>query len=49
MYYTHNITPERLQKLTENYQVSNKKIKEAIQKNLPLSAEKGIKKTIASF
>ncbi|MGY8908602.1 MAG: NAD-dependent epimerase/dehydratase family protein [Flavobacteriales bacterium] len=43
------INSERLQKLTENYEVSNKKIKKAIQKNLPLSAEKGIQKTIASF
>tara|TARA_R110002051_G_scaffold238375_2_gene299128 strand:+ start:19860 stop:20783 length:924 start_codon:yes stop_codon:yes gene_type:complete len=43
------INSERLQKLTENYTVSNKKIKKAIQKNLPLSAEKGIQKTIASF
>ncbi|WP_339882857.1 NAD-dependent epimerase/dehydratase family protein [Polaribacter vadi] len=43
------INSERLQKLTENYEVSNKKIKEVIQKNLPLSAEKGIQKTIASF
>ena len=43
------INSERLQKLTENYAVSNKKIKKAIQKNLPLSTEKGIQKTIASF
>ncbi|WP_299666365.1 NAD-dependent epimerase/dehydratase family protein [uncultured Polaribacter sp.] len=43
------INSERLQKLTENYEVSNLKIKEAIQKDLPLSAEEGIKKTIASF
>ena len=43
------INSERVQKLTENYQVSNLKIKKAIQKNLPLSAEKGLQKTIASF
>ena len=43
------VNSEKLQKLTENYQVSNEKIKKAIQKELPLSAEKGIKKTIASF
>ena len=43
------VNSERLQKLTENYQVSNYKITKAIQKNLPLSAEKGIKKTISSF
>lgn len=43
------INSERLQKLTENYVVSNIKIKKAIQKSLPLSIEKGIQKTIASF
>ncbi|PQJ73662.1 nucleoside-diphosphate-sugar epimerase [Polaribacter butkevichii] len=43
------INSERLQKLTENYEVSNLKIKKAMQKNLPLSAEKGLQKTIASF
>ena len=43
------VNSERLQKLTENYEVSNLKIKKAMQKNLPLSAEKGFKKTIASF
>tara|TARA_R110000787_G_scaffold272848_5_gene380392 strand:- start:1002 stop:1925 length:924 start_codon:yes stop_codon:yes gene_type:complete len=43
------VNSERLQKLTENYEVSNMKIKKAIQKNLPLTAEKGIEKTIASF
>jgi nucleoside-diphosphate-sugar epimerase len=43
------INSERLQKLTENYEVSNDKIKKAIQKELPLSAKKGIQKTIGSF
>ena len=43
------INSERLQKLTENYEVSNLKIKKAIQKELPLSAKEGIKKTIVSF
>lgn len=43
------INSERLQKLTENYKVSNTKIKKAIQKELLLSTEKGIEKTIASF
>jgi len=43
------INSERVQKLTENYVVSNAKIKKAMQKNLPLSAEKGLEKTIASF
>ena len=43
------INSERLQKLTENYEVSNAKIKKAIQKELPLTTKKGIEKTIASF
>ena len=43
------INSERLLKLTENYEVSNLKIKNAIQKNLPLSSSEGIRKTIASF
>ena len=43
------LNSERLQKLTEDYEVSNLKIKNAIQKELPLSAHEGIKKTIASF
>lgn len=43
------LNSDRLQKLTENYVVSNKKIKEAIQKDLPLSAKEGIINTIKSF
>ncbi|WP_282071729.1 NAD-dependent epimerase/dehydratase family protein [Polaribacter atrinae] len=43
------VNSERLQKLTENYEVSNTKIKKALQKELPLSVKEGIKKTIASF
>ena len=43
------INSERLQKLTENYEVSNLKIKEGIKKDLPLSTKEGIEKTIASF
>lgn len=43
------INSERLLKLTENYVVSNSKIKKAIQKKLPLSSKEGIKKTITSF
>ena len=43
------INSERVQKLTENYCVSNKKIKKAIGKELPLTAEEGIKRTIQSF
>jgi nucleoside-diphosphate-sugar epimerase len=42
-------TTERLKKLTENYIVSNKKIKEAINKELPLSSEAGLKLTAESF
>jgi len=44
-----SINSERLLKLTENYEISNLKIKNAIQKKLPLSSSEGIKKTIASF
>jgi nucleoside-diphosphate-sugar epimerase len=43
------LNTERLQKLTENYIVSNKKIKQAISKPLPLSAKDGLLKTINSF
>ena len=43
------INSERLQKLTENYEVSNLKIKKAIKKQLLLSSKEGIKKTITSF
>ncbi|RCS27690.1 NAD-dependent epimerase/dehydratase family protein [Polaribacter sp. WD7] len=43
------VNSEKLEKLTENYQVSNLKIKQALQKELPLSTSEGLKKTIASF
>ena len=43
------INSERVQKLTENYVVSNEKIKKAIQKEFPLSVKKGIKVTVKSF
>ena len=44
------LNSERLKKLTESYVVSNKKIKNALGvKKLPLSAEKGLQKTIESF
>jgi len=43
------INSERVQKLTENYVVSNAKIKKAINKQLPLSVEEGIKITVKSF
>lgn len=43
------INSERVQKLTENYLVSNEKIKKAIKKEFPLSVKKGIKVTVKSF
>lgn len=44
------LNPERLRKLTENYVVSNAKIKKAIGvENMPVRASEGLKKTIMSF
>lgn len=44
------LNSERLKKLTENYVVSNQKIKEALQiQHLPISAEEGLRRTIQSF
>lgn len=44
------LNPERLRKLTENYVVSNKKIKEALGVSvMPVRAEDGLTKTIESF
>ncbi len=44
------LNSERLNKLTENYMVSNKKIKTALGiEKLPLTAEEGLIKTIKSF
>ncbi len=44
------LNSERLQKLTENYMVSNQKIKAALGiDKLPLTAEEGLIKTIKSF
>lgn len=44
------LNTERLQKLTENYVVSNHKIKQALGiKTLPLTVEQGLMKTIKSF
>ena len=43
------LNTERLMKMTENYVVSNQKIKSALGKNLPISAEDGLRKTIESF
>lgn len=44
------LNSERLKKLTESYVVSNQKIKTALNiDSLPVSAEEGMKRTIASF
>ena len=43
------LNTERLNKLTETYVVSNKKIKQAISKPLPLTAKEGLIKTLNSF
>ncbi len=43
------LNTERLQKLTENYVISNQKIKKALRQDLPLSSSEGILKTIHSF
>lgn len=44
------LTKERLQKLTENYVVSNEKVKKALGiGKMPVSAEEGLTKTLKSF
>lgn len=43
------LNSERLQKLTENYVVSNEKIKKVINKKLPVSTEEGLMRTFRSF
>lgn len=43
------LNSERLQKLTENYRVSNAKIVTAIGKSLPVSSKEGLLKTFESF
>lgn len=43
------INTERLEKLTENYIVSNKKIAKALGKELPLSGKEGLLKTVSRF
>ena len=43
------LNSERLQKLTENYVVSNQKLLKAIGKPLPFSAREGLMKTFQSF
>jgi nucleoside-diphosphate-sugar epimerase len=42
-------TKEKLQKLTENYVVSNQKIKDTLNIQLPVSTKKGLIRTIKSF
>jgi nucleoside-diphosphate-sugar epimerase len=43
------LNTERLQKLTENYVVSNARIVSAIGNSLPISSRKGLMKTFESF
>lgn len=43
------INSEKVEKLTENFIVSNNKIRQAIKKDLPLNSKEGIKKTIKSY
>ena len=40
---------ERLEKLTENYQVSNKKLMQALGKPLPICSQEGLIKTFQTF
>lgn len=41
------VNSERLQKLTENYEVSNAKLKKALGKEFPLTAKEGLLKTVS--
>jgi len=44
------LNSQRLQKLTENYVVSNEKIKQALGiTNMPVSAREGMKRTLDAF
>ena len=43
------LNEEKVQKLTENYVVSNQKIKTALNSSLPLKTKEGLKVTISSF
>lgn len=43
------INSERIEKMTENFVVSNARIKENLSINLPLTAKEGLKKTIQTF
>jgi nucleoside-diphosphate-sugar epimerase len=48
-YFKLPLNSSRLKKLTENYLVSNKKIKSSINRSLPVSTREGLLKTINSF
>jgi nucleoside-diphosphate-sugar epimerase len=48
-YFHLPLNSERLQKLTENYVVSNQKIITAIGKSLPVTSREGLMKTFESF
>lgn len=46
----YRLNKERLRKLTENYVVSNEKIKRALGiEKMPISAQEGMRKTLDSF
>lgn len=48
-YFPLILSSEKLQKLTESYVVSNKKIKQAIKKELPLSTIEGLEQTFKNY
>lgn len=48
-YFSLPLNSERLDKLTENYVVSNSKIKNAIKKEFPVATQEGLDTTIKSF
>jgi hypothetical protein len=44
------LNSERLEKLTESYVVSNRKLKKALNiESFPLTVEEGLRKTLQSF
>ena len=45
----HILLTERLDKLTENYMVSNRKLIDALQLELPLKSKQGLSITAKSF
>ena len=48
-FFKFSLNSERLQKLTESYVVSNAKIKEVLEKPLPVSSREGLMRTFKSF